>query len=141
RVQDLLGEVMQGGGGAVVHEVAGADHLEAVVENQVAKLHRSLSSPRTDEGNTQLVDGEAEVGDLVEREAEPAGQAGGGDPRKAQEFSGGGHRQPDFIAHGYRSYQRVSRFSVGRRGDGSEKIAAMNVAVCVKQIPDPATPG
>jgi len=126
----------------------GANDLEAAVEDQVTQLHRSLSSRGPDESETQLVDGQSKVVDFVEGEAEPARQTGSGDAGQAQEFSGGRNRQPDFVTHTGRRYQSMFATSGGARlalgwseGRASETIAPMNVAVCVKQIPDPAMPG
>src|SRR5262249_29811075 len=49
------------------------------------------------EREAQLVDGDLDVLDLVEAEAEPAGESGGGETGHAQQLRRGRHGQPDLV--------------------------------------------
>ena len=49
----------------------------------------------------QLVDGQAQILDLVVAEAQPAGQAGRGDPGQTKELRQGRDDQSDFVARGH----------------------------------------
>ncbi len=49
----------------------------------------------------QLVDGQSQILDLVVVEAEPAGQAGRGDPGQPQELWRGRDHQPYFVARSH----------------------------------------
>ena len=60
--------------------------LEAVGLQAVPQLDRAGRWRAAGQGETQLVDGEAQVLDLVDREPHPARQAGGGHTRQAKEL-------------------------------------------------------
>jgi hypothetical protein len=90
RGQDHLGQLREGRRLGDGREMALALDQEAVDAEDVADVDGAVATVAPRQPVTELVDGEAQVLDLVEAESQTAGQAGGGHPRQPQEL---GHRR------------------------------------------------
>ena len=86
RAEDDPGEIGETDRCDVVDESTFPFDLEPVVEHYVPELHGAASAGRTGQAETELVDRQPQVLDLVVGETEPAGEPRRGYPRQPEEF-------------------------------------------------------
>src|SRR5579872_5362426 len=95
------GKIRQPDGDDVLQETALAHHLQAAGLDGIHQLDGAVATRGAGETEAQLVYGQAEVFDLVVREAEPTGQARRSDPGQPQELGAGWDHQADFVGVGH----------------------------------------
>src|SRR5688500_8204779 len=96
-VEDQLGQLAQPGGRTRVEELSGSPHFEPLRLEPVRHADVPFAALRPDEPEDELVDGDAKVVDLVDREGQAAGQPHRRHPSQPQELGVGRHDELDLV--------------------------------------------